>query len=177
MFGSSRLIIGAVGVAVALALIGGYGHGRYKAGYGKGEAAVQARWDKDKAAQLAAASARNAQSTTVTTKTGEKAEAAQVVYRTRYRNLIQKVTEYVPPDADPLVPAGLVGLLDQAAAGDDPDAVSVTAGRTHERAAPTRLSTLGTVVIGNYGIANGELDRFRRLQGWIRDQQALDATH
>jgi hypothetical protein len=174
MLGSSRLIIGAADVAVVLALIWGYGHGRFNAGYAAGAAKIHVAWDKEKIARAAAASAHSAKATGITTKTGEQAEAAQVVFRTRYRNLIQKVTEYVPPDADPIVPVGLVGLLDQAAAGDDPDAVSVAAGRTHERAQPTRLSTLGTVVVGNYGVCNAEIDRFSRLQGWVREQQVID---
>jgi hypothetical protein len=167
-----ELYIALAAIVLLLGALAAYGNGRYKAGLAKGRAEIQAAWDKDKARQMAAAQAHNAAADKISADVGAKAEAAQVRIETRYRTLIQKVPQHVPPNADPVVPAALVRLLDEAAAGDDPDAISFAAGRSLEAGAPVKLGSLATVVIGNYGVATANARQLTDLQDWVRRQQA-----
>jgi outer membrane murein-binding lipoprotein Lpp len=181
MFGLSKLYAGVGAALIAVLLLTGcYAKGRHDGKVAEQKhsavalAKLQASWDREKAAQMAAASAHNAQAAQVTADIDGKAQAAQTVIQTRYRTLVQKVPQYVPPSADPVVPAGLVGLLDAAAAGDDPDSVSFSRGGTYETGQGVKLSTLSTVVVENYGTAHQNARQLGDLQSWVRAQEALN---
>jgi hypothetical protein len=149
----------------------------------QGKALDRKRWGvqcADRVAQLMAehdtALDRKEASAGVTAQVGQQAEANQVRIETRYRTIQQKVPIYVPQAVDDstVVPVGLVRLLDAAAAGQDPDGVSFAAGRSHEAASGVKLSTLSSVVAGNYGVCNATRQQLIDFQSWARAQEALN---
>jgi len=112
----------------------------------------------------------------VTQTVGATAEKHQAEIEIRYRTLQQKVPVYVPQavDDNTIVPVGLIRLLDEAAAGQDPDGVSFAAGLSHEAASGVKLSTLSSVVAGNYGVCNATRQQLIDFQSWADAQKALN---
>ena len=132
-------------------------------------------------AENSALAARKPLSDAVTSRADTQATQTQVRIQTRYRTLIEKVPQYVPvetPDgvigADDRVPVGALSLLDEAARGDSPDAVSVSSGNSYELASPLRFTELVRGYVTNLGIGHQNAQQLGGLQGWVRDQQALD---
>jgi len=188
MFGLSKLYAGlGAAVLVLLLLTGCYAKGRHD---GKSTeqkrsavaiAKLQASWDREKAAQMAAAQAHNAAAAQATADAGDRAQAAQTVIQTRYRTLREKVRVYVPTEtppgvirADDRVPIGALVLLDAAARGDDLDAVSVTSGQSYELASSLRFTELVGGYVDNLGIGHQNAAQLSGLQGWVRAQQELN---
>lgn len=143
---------------------------------------IQAAWDREKAKDAREALGRLRASSDATAEIGAKSIEAQVRIETRARMLKEKVTVHVPKTtplgvirADDRVPVGALLLLDAAARGDDPDGVSVAAGRSHELASPVRFAELVGGYVENLGIANANAEQLRGLQEWVRRQQALDS--
>ena len=102
----------------------------------------------------------------------------QVHVRTVTETIIKEVPIHVPAEADVrfALPAGLVRVHDAAARGDplpdparEPDAA---AGSLEPSDVPP--SRLATVIALNYGTCRADQARLAGLQGWIRQQQALD---
>jgi hypothetical protein len=111
----------------------------------------------------------------VETATAAKAEdVAQEHIRVVYRNIIQGVSTYVPPEADARcsVPVGFVRLHDAAARGVDLPGVSDAAREPNDAASGLELSTVAATVAGNYGIAAQNSEQLSALQDWIRAMQA-----
>lgn len=91
--------------------------------------------------------------------------------RWRTRTLVERVGVEVPDDrtrrlitGGDVVPLGALGLLDAAATGVSPSAV--TAGLTPERADPVTFTQLTANVVDNYGIAWGWRGQLDALREW-----------
>lgn len=166
------IVLGAV--LAGFILGAGNGNARYKAGYDKGVAAER------KAVERAAKPIVRAQAQ-ITAKAETRAVKAQAKIEYRYRTLREKVRVYVPTETPPGViragdrlPLGAVLLLDAAARGDDPDALSVTTGRTYETATAIRFDQLVDNYVLNLGVGHETSERLNGLQGWVRDQEAAN---
>lgn len=174
MLGLSTIRLAVYGgiVAVVFGSLWGYGNSRYQAGLTKGAEA-------ERKAQAKVARKVVKTQTKVTAKAEGQAVKAQAKIEYRYRTLREKVRVYVPREtppgvirADDQLPLGAVLLLDAAARGDDPDAVSVTGGRTYETASAIRFGQLVDNYVLNLGIGHETTERLNGLQGWVRDQEA-----
>lgn len=162
-----------VGAALFAFILGaGHSNARYKAGFDKGVAAER------KAVAKAAKPIVKAQ-TRITAKTETKAAKAQAKIEIRYRTLREKVKVYVPTEtpagvirADDRLPLGAVLLLDAAARGDDPDAISVTGGRSYETASAVRFDQLIDNYVVNLGVGHQNTRQLIDFQDWAREQQA-----
>jgi len=135
------------------------------------------------AAIKAAGSARIQSAGEVTTAAGKTAEAAQASLRTVYRTLRERVVRYVPTEtppgvirADDRVPVGALILLDAAARGDDPDAVSVTTGQSYDLGSPIHFAQLVGNYVDNLGIGAANARQLSDLQAWARAQEALNSS-
>lgn len=135
------------------------------------------------AAMKAAASARGQSAGEVTAAAGKSAEAAQASLRTRYRTIRERITRYVPTEtppgvirADDRVPVGALILLDAAARGDDPDAISVTAGQSYDLGSPVHFTELVGNYVDNLGIGAANARQLSDLQAWARAQEALNSS-
>lgn len=144
-------------------------------------AKVQAAWDRQKSVDAQSALNRLRASSEASAEIGAKSVEAQVRVEARTRALKEKVVVYVPKTtppgvirADDRVPVGALVLLDAAARGDDPDGLSVAAGKSHEFASPVRFAELVGGYVVNLGIANQNAEQLSGLQAWVRRQQALD---
>jgi hypothetical protein len=144
-------------------------------------AKIQAAWDREKAGHAKAALGRVQATGMVTVAAAQRATDTQVRIETRYRTLKEKVRTYVPTTApqgviraDDRVPVGALVLLDAAARGDDPDGISVTAGHSYDLASPVRFAELVGGYVENLGIGRQNAEQLKGLQGWVREQQAID---
>jgi hypothetical protein len=170
-------------VGVASLMLGGLAGASLGARLQEGRAAkVQADWDREKVGQTRAALGRVQAAGKVTAEAGQKAAEAQVRIETRYRTLKEKVRIYVPTTAphgviraDDRVPVGALVLLDAAARGDDPDGISVTAGQSYDLASPVRFAEFVGGYVENLGIGRQNAEQLKGLQGWVREQGAIDA--
>lgn len=166
--------LGIVLGAFVLGLLLGAGHGnaRYKTGFDKGVESVNK-------AQRKIAQKIERRQDRITTRAEAQATKTEARIEYRYRTLREKVRIYVPKVAPPGVircddrlPVGAVSLLDAAARGDDPDAVSVTSGQSYETGSPVRFCQLVDNYVVNLGIGHTTAAQLTGLQGWIREQEA-----
>lgn len=168
-----------LGIIVA-ALLAGFALGschasdRYKAGYAKGEA------HQKKLAAKAAKTVVKAQ-TRITTKAEKQAVQTQTKIEIRYRTLREKVPYYVPLHTAPgvigagdFVPASTVLLLDAAVRGDEPEPLSVSSGQSYELASPFRFDQLVDNYVVNLKVGHQNTEQLTGLQGWVREQEALN---
>ena len=116
----------------------------------------------------------------VTAQVGQEAAEAQVRIEYRYRTLRQKVPVYVPKvtppgviRADDAVPVGALVLLDAAARGDDPDSLSVTAGKSYDLGSAVHFTQLVDGYVANLGIGHANSRQLTDLQDWTRRQAAV----
>jgi hypothetical protein len=145
-------------------------------------AKIQAAWIQEKASQAMAAADRAQAAGLVTAAVGQKAAETQVRIETRFRTLRERVPVYVPNIAPPgviraddRVPVGALVLLDAAARGEEPDAISVASGKSYDLASSLRFSELVGNYVENLGIGHQNAEQVRRLQEWIRGQEAASA--
>lgn len=110
----------------------------------------------------------------ITERAVERAGAERAEVRWRTRTLVQRVAVAVPDDGSrrlisggDVVPLAALSLLDAAATGVSPEAV--TAGVTPERADPVTFTRLTEDVIDNYGIAGANAAEHRALVEWERE--------
>lgn len=98
--------------------------------------------------------------------------------RIRYvtQTLVEKVPEYVTPEADArcVVPLGFVRVHDAAAAGLP--TVVASADRAHDAPSGVELSTIAATVAGNYGTCNSFRQTLIDLQAWERARVAAEAV-
>jgi hypothetical protein len=142
-------------------------------GYGFGYSAAKKVWQ----AELATYKAEVAETERVAERAREMdrirraekgEEIAEVVVvkevqtRTVYRNIIKKVTEYVPSDACHL-PPGWRLLHDAAAEGRDPEPAG------SPNAAPVAPQDAAETVIDNYESCRINAERLSGLQQWVRE--------
>lgn len=99
------------------------------------------------------------------------AATAKAEVRWRTRRIVERVRDEVPDDGSrrlisggDIVPLAAISLLDEAATGVSPEAV--TAGVTPERADPLTFTRLTAEVADNYGIANSNAADHRALVEW-----------
>ncbi len=93
-------------------------------------------------------------------------EQQKIVTETVY--LTREIPEYVQ-DTSTCITVGLVRVLDAAARGTDPAAVTLAPGRFNETCAGIGSRALAESVVGNYGRARSNAAQLTGLQTWVCD--------
>lgn len=135
-------------------------------GWVKGEAHIQAQWNADKAASLAALQASQLREATASAKVVTQYVDRVKTITTKGQNIIHVIPKLIPVDACP-APAAVGVLLDAAASGT---AVSDTPSPAD--AAPIALANLTASVATNYEACRLNAEQLTALQDWIRSEQA-----
>lgn len=141
--------------------------------YRQGANAVQAEWDIQKAAAIAAASEikdkRNAVSNKIDAEHAKASESTRVIFKT----ITKEVPVYVTKAADSscVVTNGFVLLHDAAAKGSVPGAAS----ESNDAPAGIDLSTVAETITENYGTYAEVRQRLIDLQNWVIEQEAINA--
>jgi hypothetical protein len=160
-----RLAAGALATVLFLTW---FGHFTYTAGVNHSEALHLAAQVKQDSANLRGVQ----QAEKITAEVGEAHEVTAATQAVIYRTLTKEIPVYVPAevvDAYP-VPAGLVRLLDAAAAGVP--AVPLPAGQSYGAPSGVGLDRLSDVTVDNYRACNGYRSTLMELQDWNQQQAA-----
>lgn len=148
-------------LVVALLLVGWrYGEHRYAAG----KADVQAKWDKQKLVDEAAASKLRTAANRVSTKIVTQYVDRVRVVREKSHAIAQQVPAFVPAGL-PDLPGGW-RLLHDAAAANEP----IAGGADPDDAAPVPVATAAATVVDNYGADHKTAARLMSLQDWVYAQ-------
>lgn len=149
------------GIAM-LAVFLWYGHARYEAG----QAEVQARWDAETAAEVAAAARKKAASDVASARVEVRYVERVRVVRERGATIVKEVPVYVPLDSCPLTPGWRV-LHDAAAAGRMPDPARLP------DAAPVPAQVAAATVADNYATCLENAEAQKGLIEWWQEQAKL----
>lgn len=100
--------------------------------------------------------------------------AAQQKIRTVTNTITREVPVYVTAKTDAAfpLPCGFIRLHDAAAAGVEPAAISIPAGKSDGDGCDVAASAAATIIAQNYGLALGWQADLRAWAGWYTDQKA-----
>lgn len=163
-------------VCLALGFAGGWTVRDWKATADRSAATISAA--EARTAAIRDALDREREQAAVTHAADLAAAQAQVEIRTITRTLTERIPVYVPAEADArfALPAGLVRLHDDAAAGRVPvpgPARDVDGSAWNLVASDIPPSRLGAVIVENYGVCHADQARLAGLQDWVRGQAAV----
>lgn len=126
--------------------------------------------DKARALAAEAATERKEQQISLDRALGEARAQARVVRETRI--VTEEIPTHVPSDACRCIPLGLVRLLDAAATGRDPAALSLAPGQSDRTCAPLDAARLAAGIVENYGAARANAEQLNALEAWLAAEQA-----
>jgi|GEM_PF-5312843 len=170
LIGNPWVLLAALAGLVALASLA------FWQGWRAGSGHVQAAWNEEKLAALAASLRLADAQTDITDAVGAKYGGHMATILVETRTLIQKVPVYVTPETDaryPL-PRGLVRLYN-ASGQSGADAVSLAAEPADAAPAGVSASAFATIAIENNGALNACRAQVLGLQEFARRQHELTA--